>query len=68
MTNKEKLLRREQFAEYFDVNVRTVDRWIEIGEIKPDEVVRIGGGVRIKESAIDRILKGGEFSKGSLAA
>ena len=60
MQNKEKLLRREQVAEYFDVNVRTIDRWIDTGEIRPDEVIRIGGGVRIKESAIDRILKGGE--------
>lgn len=61
MQDKTKLLTKKQVADYFDVTPKTVYRWIREGRIKPEEVVKAAGHngkVRIKESAIDRIVRG----------
>jgi excisionase family DNA binding protein len=49
----DRLLRKSDVAENFQVSLRSVDRWIARGEI---EVVRLGRSVRITESALRKFL------------
>jgi len=53
----ETYLTRKQVAARFNVSMRTVDRWILDGKMRP---TRIGRTVRIAESDIARFLNGEE--------
>lgn len=52
MTGK-KLLTRKQTAEFFSVNVRTLDNWSKRGTLIP---IKIGGSVFYTADSINEVL------------
>jgi excisionase family DNA binding protein len=58
----ETYLARKQVAARFNVSMRTVDRWILDGKMRP---TRIGRTVRIAESDIARFLSGEAYAAAS---
>lgn len=50
------MLTIKEFAAIFHVTKGTVLNWINAGRVK---VVRIGTTIRIKQSEVDRIMRGG---------
>jgi excisionase family DNA binding protein len=55
VTRKKKLQSREDTAEDFDVNIRTIDRLIKRGKI---EAVQVGRRVMVKCESAERFLAG----------
>lgn len=57
------MLTVKQFAEIFNISVRSVHNWIGVGIVKPDEIIRPTGKrkgkiIRISESAVRRLCNG----------
>ena len=53
---KKLYFRPKEVAEHFDVHVRTVYTWIEVGVIS--EPIKIGGIFRIKREELVKLING----------
>jgi predicted site-specific integrase-resolvase len=52
----DKLYTRNEVADIFKVDVRTIDRWIKVYAIKPKKIAR---SVRLTEENINEMVKRG---------